>query len=77
MKFSVAEVCELFKRRFGDTGINYYHALKSLVFFEDAEEEPSPLIVFSGEEWKWENAKIFLWIASNCSRKNCFWSKNI
>lgn len=60
MKYSVAEVCELFKRRFGDTGINYYHVLKSLIFFfEDAEQEPSPLVILSGEEWKWENVKSF------------------
>jgi len=59
MKFSVAEVCELFKRRFRDTGINYYHVLKSLIFFEDAEQEPSPLVILSGEEWKWENVKSF------------------
>jgi len=29
---------------------------------EDAEEEPSPLIVLSGEEWKWENVKSFVTI---------------
>jgi len=59
IKYSVAEVCELFKRRFRSTDINYYHVLKSLVFFEDSEQEPSPLIILSGEEWKWENVKSF------------------
>jgi len=28
------------KKRCGGTGLNYYHILKSLVYFEDAEDEP-------------------------------------
>ena len=53
------EVCDLFKRRFKGSNINFYHVLKSLTFFEDAEQEPPPFILLSGEDWKWENIKSF------------------
>jgi len=59
MRHSVPEVCELFKRRFKGSDINFYHVLKSLTFFEDAEQEPLPLILSPGENWKWENIKSF------------------
>ena len=59
MKFSVPVICDFFRRRFKDSDINLYHLVKSLVFFEDADQEPSPFIVFSGEDWKWENIKSF------------------
>jgi hypothetical protein len=52
LKGSVKEVCEQFKNRFTTLDINYYHVLKSLIFFEDAEQEPSPLMLLSGEDWK-------------------------
>jgi len=58
-RFSIPEVCEFFKQRFSKTGINYYHVLRSLVFFEDAEREPMPLMLFSGNEWSWEVVKDF------------------
>jgi hypothetical protein len=28
-----------------------------LTFFEDAEKEPSPLMLLTGEDWKWENIR--------------------
>lgn len=59
LKSSVKEVCELFKNRFTALDMNYYHVLKSLIFFEDAEQEPSPLMILSGEDWKWEKIKAF------------------
>lgn len=40
--------------------INVYHVLKSLVFFEDAEKEPSPVMLLSGKEWEWDTIKSFL-----------------
>jgi hypothetical protein len=30
-----------------------------LTFFEDAEQEPSPLMILSGEDWKWDKIKTF------------------
>jgi len=59
MRYSVPEVCEFFKNRFRKADINFYHVLKSLTFFEDAEQEPLPLILLSGDDWKWKNIKSF------------------
>ena len=59
MKYSVPEVCNLFKQRFKRSDINLYHVVKSLVFFEDADQEPSPVIALAGDDWKWENIKSF------------------
>jgi hypothetical protein len=59
MKYSVPKVCEIFKNRFKTSDINLYHVIKSLVFFEDAEQEPTPVIVMPGEEWKWGNIKTY------------------
>jgi len=39
--------------------INFYHVLRSLIFFEDAEQEPLPPMVLFGDDWKWENIKSF------------------
>jgi len=51
LKISVKEACGLFKKRFEGSDINYYHVLKSLTFFEDAEQEPSPLMLLTGKDW--------------------------
>lgn len=59
LKYSVKEVCNFFKKRFQASDINFYHILKSLIFFEDAEQEPLPLMLFTGEDWKWEKIKTF------------------
>lgn len=59
MRSSVPEACVLFKSRFKESDINFYHVLKSLVFFEDADQEPSPTMLLSEEEWKWESIRAF------------------
>jgi len=59
MRHSVLEACEFFKTRFKRSDINFYHVLKSLTFFEDAEQEPLPPMVLFGDDWKWENIKSF------------------
>lgn len=41
------------------SGLNMYHVLKSIVFFEDAEDEPTPIILKGGREWEWESVKDF------------------
>jgi hypothetical protein len=33
--------------------------VKSLVFFEDAEKEPSPVMLVTGKEWEWNTIKSF------------------
>ena len=42
---TIAQGVELLRRRFGATGLNYYHVLKSLVYFDDAETEPEPVLL--------------------------------
>lgn len=59
LKLSIEEACQIFKERFSTSGLNMYHVLKSTVFFEDAEDEPAPIILVSGREWKWESVKDF------------------
>jgi len=59
LKYPVSEACELFKARFKTSDINYYHVLRSLTFFEDAEEEPMPVMKGPGRQWKWESVKTF------------------
>lgn len=50
-KLSIEQAVEIFKNRFVSTGINYYHVLKSLAYFEDAESDPAPK-TFRKVEWK-------------------------
>ena len=59
LRYSVSEVCGHFKKRFEESDINFHHVLKSMTFFEDAEQEPKPSIRLSGDNWKWETIKLF------------------
>jgi hypothetical protein len=40
--FSLASLIERLPEKFPDTSINYYHIVKSLIYFDDAEQEPMP-----------------------------------
>jgi predicted nucleotidyltransferase component of viral defense system len=53
---SIGNAIEILKKRFKNTAINYYHILKSLVFFEDANQEPE-LKLLKGVSW--ETVKSF------------------
>jgi len=44
-RLSIKEAVEIFKKRFQETGLNLYHVLKSLVYFEDADLEPDPIYI--------------------------------
>ena len=59
LKSGIREVCTLFLKRFGNTDINLYHVLKSLVYFEDAEEDPRPTILNNNKELSWDRVKCF------------------
>ena len=59
MKHSISEVCGFFKKRFAASGINFYHVIRSLVYFEDAESEPNPLILLPEKDWQWDDVKSF------------------
>lgn len=55
---SIQEVVALFKRRFAHTNLNFYHVLRSLTFFEDAENEPDPKLA-KNRHFLWEEVKTF------------------
>ncbi len=59
LNLSIEQVCQIFKERFPSTTINYYHVLRSLTFFEEAEGEPDPGLIMKGEEWAWDSVKDF------------------
>lgn len=59
LNLSITEACQILKERFSASGLNMYHVLKSIVFFEDAENEPAPIILMAGKEWEWESVKDF------------------
>ncbi len=58
-KSGIREVGELFLKRFAHTDINIYHVLKSLVYFEDAEEDPHPILLKNSKGWTWDAVKLF------------------
>ena len=57
-RLSMKETVDLFKRRFGHTNLNFYHVLRSLTFFEDAENEPDPQLT-KDHYFQWEELKAF------------------
>ena len=59
LKSNISEICFFFLKRFMGTGINLYHVLKSIVFFEDAEKDPAPELLLKGKEWEWDYVKHF------------------
>ncbi len=66
-RLSIKETVDLFKRRFRHTNLNFYHVLRSLTFFEDAENEPDPQLINEGSLFSIGRGKSFL----------CEWSKGI
>lgn len=59
LKVSIEQVCRIFKDRFPSPTINYYHVLRSLTFFEEAEEEPAPDMIMKNGDWEWDAIKKF------------------
>lgn len=59
LNLSIEQVCQIFKKRFSSAIINYYHVLRSLTFFEEAEGEPHPDLIMKEEEWTWDSVKNF------------------
>jgi hypothetical protein len=53
---TIAQGVEFLRRRFDQAGLNYYHVLKSLVFFDDAETEPEPILL---KPLDWSHVKDF------------------
>jgi len=57
-KVSLGEAVSIFKKRFQSSGLNLYHVLRSLTYFEDADHEPDPKIM-GGCAFSWEEVKSF------------------
>ena len=53
---SVGQAVEIMRRRFAGTGLNHYHILKSLTWFEDADAEPELKVL---KPLAWETVKTF------------------
>ncbi|NWF91379.1 MAG: nucleotidyl transferase AbiEii/AbiGii toxin family protein [Syntrophaceae bacterium] len=55
---SIEEAVAYLIKRFKSTGLNRYHVLRSLTYFEDAEEEPDPISI-GDHQYSWEVVKAF------------------
>jgi len=49
--FPLTELFEKYPLKYGKQVSNHYHLLKSLIYFEDAEEQPMPLML-TGISWE-------------------------
>jgi hypothetical protein len=56
-QFGLANLLQLFDRKYARTGYNKLHILKSLVFFDDAEKDPMPHMLVPID---WHEVKLFL-----------------
>ena len=52
--FSLTELFEQYPFKYGKQVSNHYHLLKSLIYFEDAEEQPMPVMV---TDISWEQVR--------------------
>lgn len=57
MGYDIETICRLFWKRFSNYGANAYHVIKSLIFFEDAEQEPDPVVKWSDPDFTWQEVK--------------------
>ena len=69
-RLTVEEAVSIFHRRFGQTGLNTYHVLRSLTYFEDADGEPDPSML-KGYTFTWEEVKSFF-VKSIKEFERCF-----
>jgi len=53
-KYSLTDLISFFEKKFSNIEYNKLHILKSLIYFEDAENEPTPLML---EKVDWEKVK--------------------
>jgi len=56
-KYSLAELVDFFEKKYSQVKYNKLHILKSLVFFENAEDDPMPMMVI-GADWNEIKIKI-------------------
>jgi predicted nucleotidyltransferase component of viral defense system len=53
-KYSLEDLLKIFEKKYSDIKYNKVHLLKSLAFFEDAEDEPMPIMI---EDIDWNEMK--------------------
>ena len=56
---SIEEGCRFFMDRFKDTGLNFYAALKSLTYFDDADHDPDPIWFDVDFSTRWNDIKMY------------------
>ena len=56
---SIQQGCQYFKKRFKNTGIQFYSILKGLTYFKDAESHPDPIWLQTDFSNDWEDVKSF------------------
>jgi hypothetical protein len=66
------EAVSIFRKRFQSSGVNFYHVLRSLTYFEDADPEPDPKTL-KGFEFSWQEVKSFF-VDSQPEFERCFLS---
>lgn len=59
MGYEIETICQLFWKRFSNYGANAYHVIKSLIFFEDAEHEPDPIVRWPDPDFTWREIKAY------------------
>ena len=56
-QFKLSDLLEKFQVKYGRESSNIYHLLKSLVYFDDAENQPSPVML---KQVSWSEVKNFI-----------------
>jgi len=56
-KYSLDQLVGFFEKKYKNIRYNKLHILKSLVYFEDADSDPDPLLLV---DFDWEESKVFL-----------------
>ena len=53
-KYTLAELMDIFKKKYSNINYNLLHILKSLVYYDDADGEPSPVML---QDIRWDDVK--------------------
>lgn len=56
-KYSLNQLISFFEEKYKNIQYNKLHILKSLIYFDDADSDPDPLMVL---DFNWEEIKIFI-----------------
>lgn len=59
LKMSIKELCSIYNKKFGSSGINNYHVIKSLIYFSNADEDAGVKLIDNSADWNWERVKNY------------------